>query len=82
VQTSDGRMDALVQTAHYVYCFEFKLTDTMDDNGVAALALQQIKDKGYLQPYLHQGKKCIGIGINFSKTTKKVAGLLWQEILQ
>ena len=74
VQTSDGRIDALVQTPNYVYAFEFKL------DGSASEALQQVKDKGYLMPYQHQGKICIGIGINFSVETKKVQALLWEEI--
>ena len=74
VQTSDGRIDALVQTPNYVYAFEFKL------DGSASEALQQVKDKGYLQPYFHQGKVCIGIGLNFSTETKKVQELLWEEI--
>ncbi len=74
VHSSDGRLDALVQTKDYVYCFEFKL------NGKAQVALQQIKDKGYLMPYLNSNKKCIGIGLNFSKKLKKVEKLVWEEI--
>jgi Predicted AAA-ATPase/PD-(D/E)XK nuclease superfamily len=74
VQTSDGRMDALVQTDQYVYCFEFKLDHS------ANIALQQIKDKGYLQPYLHQGKICIAIGVNFSKEHKKIEQIVWEEV--
>jgi hypothetical protein len=74
VQTSDGRLDALVQTSKYVYAFEFKL------DGSATEALQQIKDKGYLQPYFYQNKTCIGIGLNFSIETKKVQELLWEEV--
>ena len=74
VQTSDGRIDALVQVDNYVYCFEFKL------DGSAKDALQQVKTKGYLQPYQNQGKTCIGIGVNFSKELKKVEEILWEEI--
>ncbi len=74
VQSADGRLDALVQLQNYVYCFEFKL------DGSAELALQQIKDKGYLQPFLQQNKTCIGIGLNFSTITKKVEKLIWEEI--
>jgi hypothetical protein len=73
VHSSDGRLDALVQTKDYVYCFEFKL------NGKAEVALQQIKDKGYLMPYLHANKTCIGIGLNFSKKLKKVEKIVWEK---
>jgi hypothetical protein len=74
VQSSDGRLDALVRLENYVYAFEFKL------GGSAAKALQQIKDRGYLMPYQNQGKTCIGIGLNFSKKLKKVQQLLWEEL--
>ena len=74
VQTSDGRIDALVQTPNYVYAFEFKL------GGKAKVALQQVKDKGYLIPYLNQNKICICIGVNFSKEKKQVQEILWEEI--
>ena len=73
VQTSDGRMDALVRLEKYVYRFEFKLDES------AEMALGQIEKKGYLTPYLHQNKKCIGIGVNFSKEEKKVKEFLWKE---
>ena len=74
VQTSDGRIDALVQLNNYVYAFEFKL------DGSASEALQQVKNKGYLQPYQNQERKCIGIGVNFSKELKKIETILWEEI--
>jgi hypothetical protein len=74
VQTSDGRIDAIVQLDKYVYAFEFKL------GGSAQKALQQIKERGYLVPYQNQGKICIGIGLNFSKKLKKVQQLLWEEL--
>jgi hypothetical protein len=77
VQTSNGRMDALVQTEKYVYAFEFKLSRSKK---VAEKALQQIRGKGYLQPYFHQKKKCIGIGVNFSVKQKQVQEIIWEEI--
>ncbi len=74
VQTSDGRIDAIVRLDKYVYCFEFKL------DGSADSALQQIIDKEYLLPYLYQGKTCIAIGMNFSKETKKIEEMKWIEV--
>ena len=44
-------------------------------------ALEQIETKGYLTPYLHQGKTCIGIGVNFSREEKKVKEFVWREFL-
>jgi hypothetical protein len=75
VQTSDGRMDALVQMKDYVYCFEFKLDKSADE------AIQQIKDKRYLEPFAHENKKLIAVGINFSSKDKKVEEFKWEEIL-
>ena len=75
VQTSDGRMDALIRLKDYVYCIEFKLDESAD------MAIQQIKDKKYLQPFAHEGKKLIAIGVNFSKEKKKVEELKWEEVL-
>ncbi len=67
-------MDALVRMKEYIYCFEFKL------DGSAEEALAQIKNKGYLQPFAQEGKKLIGIGINFSSEKKKVEALKWEQI--
>jgi hypothetical protein len=74
VQTSDGRMDALVQLKDYIYCFEFKLDKSADE------AIQQIKDKGYLVPFAHENKKRIAVGINFSSKDKKVEEFKWEEV--
>jgi hypothetical protein len=73
IQSADGRLDALVIMDKYIYCFEFKL------NGNAQAALQQIKDKQYLLPYIHEPKKCIGIGVNFSIENKKIEEIVWEE---
>ena len=74
VQTSDGRMDALIRLKDYIYCIEFKLDESADK------AIQQIKDKGYLVPFAHEEKKLIAIGINFSSEKKKVEELKWEEV--
>ena len=74
VQTSDGRMDALIRLKDYVYCIEFKLDESADK------AIQQIKEKGYLVPFVHEDKKLIAIGINFSSEKKKVEELKWEEV--
>jgi hypothetical protein len=75
VQTSDGRLDALIRLKDYIYCIEFKLDKSADD------ALQQIIQKGYLTPFAHENKKRIAIGINFSTEKKKVEELKWVEVV-
>ena len=60
VRSAKGRADAVVKPADYIYVFEFKL------NGTAERALQQIDDKGYLIPYLMDGRKLVKVGVEFS----------------
>ncbi|MDO5343283.1 MAG: ATP-binding protein, partial [Bacteroidia bacterium] len=57
---SRGRADMIVETADYVYIFEFKL------DGTAAEALKQIEDKGYAEPYAADSRKLFKIGVAFS----------------
>lgn len=75
VQTSDGRMDALIQMKDFIYCIEFKLDESAD------LAIDQIKNKGYLHGFALDDRKKIAIGINFSSKTKKVEKLKWEELI-
>ncbi len=74
VHSSDGRMDALVQLDNAIYAFEFKLDKT------AEIAIQQIKDKGYLEPFRNEGKPLIAIGVNFSTEMKAVEKILVEEV--
>ena len=60
---SQGRVDGIVETADYVYIFEFKL------DGTAAEALQQIEDKGYDREYASDKRKIWRIGASFSSET-------------
>jgi Predicted AAA-ATPase/PD-(D/E)XK nuclease superfamily len=64
VNTSNGRMDAVVQTESRVYIFEFKIKKT------AEIAFQQILDKNYADKYRLSNKEIIGIGINFDIENK------------
>ena len=68
VHTSDGRIDAVVQTDTHIYVIEFKLDESAD------IALQQIQEKGYIQKYQQSDKDLVGVGINFSSTSKSVEG--------
>ena len=68
VNTSDGRIDAVVQTDTHIYVLEFKLDESAD------AAIQQIQTKGYIDKYQNVGKQIVGLGINFSSTSKSVDG--------
>ena len=67
-ETSEGRIDCVVECPKYVYILEFKL------NGSADAALQQIKDKDYAAPYAADERTVIGIGINFSSEKGTIDG--------
>lgn len=67
VNTSDGRVDCVVETETNIYILEFKI----DQN--AQIALDQIKQKNYYQAYWEKGKPVLGIGINFASETKNIS---------
>jgi hypothetical protein len=66
VQTADGRIDTLVETSKYVYCFEFKLSGTADQ------ALAQIDSKEYLLPWQGRGKKLFKVGVSFDYEKRNI----------
>ncbi len=66
VLTSRGRIDMLVTFPDKAYILEFKCNQSAD------VAIQQIRDKGYAEPYRASGKKLILLGINFSSETRNV----------
>ena len=64
---SRGRVDCIVETADYVYIFEFKLDGTADE------ALRQIEEKGYDREYVADRRKIYRIGAGFSSETGTIA---------
>jgi Predicted AAA-ATPase/PD-(D/E)XK nuclease superfamily len=66
VCTSEGRIDAVVETDNMVYIIEFKVDKSADE------ALAQIRGKQYYQAYWHKGKAVKGLGINFSSKTRNI----------
>lgn len=60
IRSARGRADAVVKTKDYVYVFEFKL------DGSTEQAMHQIDEKGYLIPYLADGRRLIKVGASFS----------------
>ena len=61
--TNIGRIDAVMHTGNYIYIIECKICKSSEE------ALQQIIDKNYREKYVidkKNGKKLIGIGMNFA----------------
>ncbi len=65
--TNRGRVDAVVETPCGIYVFEFKL------NGTASAALAQIKEKGYHEKYLRNGRKVTLAGVAFDAEMRNLS---------
>ena len=65
-ETSQGRIDCILECPDYVYIFEFKL------NYTAEVALKQIEEKNYALPYAADARKIYKVGISFSSETGTV----------
>jgi hypothetical protein len=68
VRIASGRIDTLVETRNYVYCFEFKLNGSPED------ALKQIDTKEYLLPWTGTGQKLFKAGVNFNTAKNNLGG--------
>lgn len=64
--TSDGRIDAIIQTPDYIYIIECKLDRTAEE------ALRQINDSDYSAPFAMDKRRIYKIGVNFSSQTRGV----------
>jgi Predicted AAA-ATPase/PD-(D/E)XK nuclease superfamily len=74
VNSSDGRLDAIVHTPERIFIFEFKLYDT------AEAALQQIRDKDYATPFRHLNKEMVGVGVHFSEQIKGIDAWVGENV--
>lgn len=66
--TTDGRIDMVIETKAFVYIIEFKMDKT------AAEALQQINDKHYAASYAADPRQLYKIGVNFSTDRRCIDG--------
>jgi hypothetical protein len=72
VRIASGRIDTLIETKNYVYCFEFKM------NGTAQEALAQIDTKDYLLPWQGSGKTLFKVGVEFDREHHNIGK--WQMV--
>ena len=66
-QTSEGRIDCVVETAKFIYIFEVKR------DGTAKEALEQIEAKGYAREYEADSRQLYKVGCNFSTKTGTIS---------
>ncbi|MEM7375378.1 MAG: AAA family ATPase, partial [Bacteroidota bacterium] len=67
-ETSKGRIDAVLEFPDKIYIIEFKFARQQQVKSPEVLsqkALKQIKDNGYVQPYLGQKKRILLLGLGF-----------------
>ena len=69
-ETSDGRIDMMIEFPNCIYIMEFKYSEDAIDRSPEAL--NQIKDKKYAQNYYIKGKPIEGVGLTFSKQARNV----------
>lgn len=72
VQSAIGRADAVVKTRDCIYVFEFKL------DGTAEEALRQIDEKGYLIPYITDGRRLVKVGVSFDAASRNLGEWLME----
>ena len=66
LETSQGRIDLVLQTDELIDVMEFKR------EGSAEEALRQINEKNYAQPFAADPRRLFKIGINFSSQTRNI----------
>jgi len=71
VRIAAGRIDTLVETKNFVYCFEFKLNGDRRSH-TAGEALAQIDAKEYLLPWTGTGKKLFKVGVSFDRDKRNI----------
>jgi len=69
--SSVGRLDMAVRFNGQIYLFEFKVVELEPEGR----ALQQIKDRGYANPFKASGQPIHLIGVEFSRSSRSVVGL-------
>ena len=67
VETSCGRVDAVVKTKDFVYIFEFKFNES------AEAALAQIDRKDYPLPWRAGNRKIIKVGVCFDGEKRNIS---------
>jgi len=73
IAMASGRADMVVKSARFIYVFEFKIDST------AEIALQQILDKGYAEPYRADSRPLFLIGANFSSETNTLSDFVIEK---
>jgi hypothetical protein len=66
ILTDKGRIDLVIALKKTIFIFEFKFNSSAD------IALQQIKDRGYYERYMHKNKEIMLIGLAFNDVNDQI----------
>ena len=69
-ETSDGRIDMMIEYPNRIFIMEFKYSKDGKDRSKGAL--KQIKDNNYAKAYYIKGKEIEGVGMSFSQKTRNI----------
>ncbi len=73
--TNLGRIDMTLKFNGQIYIFEFKVVELVPEGK----ALQQIKDKGYMEKYRAAAVPTYLIGVEFSRDGRNIVGFEVEE---
>lgn len=73
--TNQGRIDMTVRLQGRTYLFEFKVVEVVPEGR----ALQQLKDRGYVEKYRTGGGPIYLIGVEFSRERRNLVGFAWER---
>ncbi len=71
VSAGDKIIDAVVKTSGQIYVIEFKYDQPPEK------AIQQIREKNHAEPFRHDGREVVLLGVSFGREEKGVSG--WVE---
>ncbi len=66
VHSASGRCDAIVKTDTHIYALEFKRDSPVGE------ALAQIRERGYLKPFVGDSRSLVAVGVSFDVVKKQV----------
>ena len=69
-ETSDGRIDMMIEYPNRIFIMEFKYAKDGKDRSKGAL--KQIKENKYAEAFYIKGKQIEGVGMSFSQKTRNI----------
>jgi hypothetical protein len=75
--TNRGRIDLTIKINNYIYIFEFKVIEEIDDS---KKPLEQIKERRYFEKYQQENKEIILVGIEFSKEKRNIREYAFEKV--